>query len=104
EPEKEAVYRVIRERRDVRRFSRGEIPEDALSRILKAATQAPSVGFMQPWNFILVRDADLKRRVHEAFLVATREAKSTFDSVDQEKGRKYASLKLEGILEAPLNI
>lgn len=101
ENEKEAVYRVIKERRDVRRFKSDAIPPDVLGRILEAAMQAPSVGYMQPWNFILIQDLAVRRKVHEAFLRANEEAKSQFPG---ERGEKYASLKLEGILESGLNI
>lgn len=101
ESERDAVYRVIRERRDVRRFKSEPIPEDALQRILTAAMQAPSVGYSQPWNFILIRDLEVRRRVHGAFQKANEEAKGLFEG---ERGEKYASLKLEGILESALNI
>lgn len=101
EGEREAVYRVIRERRDVRRFKSDPIPEAALGRILTAAMQAPSVGYSQPWNFILVKDLDVRRKVHAAFQRANEEAKDLFAG---ERGEKYAALKLEGILESALNI
>jgi len=96
-----AVYKAIRLRRDVRRFVPGSIPDDALDRILRAAAHAPSVGYMQPWNFILIRDAAVRRAVHEAFLRANAEARQMFAAERQEL---YASLKLEGILESDLNI
>jgi 5,6-dimethylbenzimidazole synthase len=101
EKERETVYRVIRERRDVRRFKSDPLPENLLGRILTAAMQAPSVGYSQPWNFILVKDMDLRRKVHGAFLRANEEAKKMFPG---ERGEKYASLKLEGILDSALNI
>jgi 5,6-dimethylbenzimidazole synthase len=101
EKERETVYRVIRERRDVRRFKSDPLPESLLGRILTAAMQAPSVGYSQPWNFILVKDMDLRRKVHGAFLRANEEAKAMFPG---ERGEKYASLKLEGILDSALNI
>ncbi len=60
--ERDAVYRCIETRRDVRgQFLPDPIPDDALARILKAAHHAPSVGFMQPWDFIVVRDREAKR-------------------------------------------
>ncbi len=101
EGEREAVYRVIRERRDVRRFKSDPIPEDVLGRILTAAMQAPSVGYSQPWNFILVKDLEVRRKVKEAFDRANGEARNRFEG---ERGEKYASLKLEGILDSALNI
>ena len=101
EQEREAVYRVIRERRDVRRFKSDPISDPILGRILTAAMQAPSVGYSQPWNFILVKDKATRGRIHEAFLRANEEAKKMFPG---ERGEKYASLKLEGILDSALNI
>ncbi len=101
ENEKDAIYRVIRERRDVRRFKSDPIPEEILRRILNAAMQAPSVGYMQPSNFILIDDKEVRKRVHASFLKANEEAKVLFPG---ERGEKYASLKLEGLLESALNI
>src|SRR5262245_4466010 len=95
------LYRAIFERRDVRRFRPDPIPSETLNRILEAAHHAPSVGFMQPWNFVLIQERGVRERVHAAFLRANDEAKQMFDG---ERGRLYSSLKLEGILEAPLNV
>lgn len=53
--EKAAVYKAIHTRRDVRsQFKADKIPNDILQQILKAAHAAPSVGFMQPWDFIII--------------------------------------------------
>jgi 5,6-dimethylbenzimidazole synthase len=99
--ERDALYKAIRQRRDVRRFVPGRIADDVLDRILRAAAQAPSVGYMQPWNFILIRDGAVRRAVHDAFLRANNEARQMFPAERQDL---YASLKLEGILESDLNI
>lgn len=100
--EREAVYHAIYSRRDVRsQFLPKPVPVDVLGRILHAAHHAPSVGFMQPWNFILVESSETKHRVHEAFERANREAAEKFAGERQEL---YRSLKLEGILEAPIGI
>lgn len=96
-----AIYEVIARRRDVRRFVPGVVADDVLQRILTAAAHAPSVGFMQPWNFILIRDPDVRRQVHAAFQRANDEARQLFHDERQEL---YASLKLEGILDSALNI
>jgi len=66
-------------------------------RILRAAHHAPSVGFMQPWDFIVISDAAVKRKVRDAFQTAHREAAEMFDD---DRQRAYRALKLEGILEA----
>jgi 5,6-dimethylbenzimidazole synthase len=99
--ERAAVYRVIRERRDVRSdFINTPISDEVLGRILLAAHQAPSVGFMQPWDFVLIRDISARKRVHT-------HVQSMKDAANIYKGKRkalYGALKLEGILEAPLNI
>ena len=100
--ERDALYKIIESRRDVRgQFTSDPIDEKALRRILGAAHHAPSVGFMQPWNFILIRATETKKLVKEAFLKANNKAVPLFP---EQKRELYASLKLEGILEAPLNI
>lgn len=59
EEERRGLYRAIYERRDVRSFFKpAEIPDDVLARLLDAAHHAPSVGLMQPWGFIVIRDRD----------------------------------------------
>ena len=100
--QRDAIYKVIFNRRDVRgEFKPDPIPEDVLLRILTAAHNAPSVGFMQPWDFIVVRDAEVKRKIKEGFTVAHQEAARLFEG---ERRRTYESLKLEGITEAPVGI
>jgi 5,6-dimethylbenzimidazole synthase len=98
----EAVYRCIFERRDIRaQFLPDPIPGDVLARILRAAHHAPSVGFMQPWDFVLVHDRGVRETIHGAFRRADDEAAQMFEG---ERRNTYRNLKLEGILEAPLGI
>ena len=100
--ERAAVYKAIYTRRDVRgEFLPEPVPAAVLSRILEAAHHAPSVGFMQPWDFIVVTDPEVKRRVKEGFQVAHEEATALFQG---ERRTLYQSLKLEGITDAPLGI
>jgi 5,6-dimethylbenzimidazole synthase len=100
--EREAVYRVIAERRDVRRgFVDRPLPEDVLHRLLAAAHRAPSVGLMQPSRFIVIRDVVVRRAVHETFEAANERAAASYTG---QQARHYATLKLEGILEAPQNL
>lgn len=100
--ERRAVYRAIYERRDIRsQFLHDEIPVDVLGRVLDAAHHGPSVGFMQPWDFIVIRDLELRRAVHACFLEANRGAAARYTG---ERRAVYEALKLEGILEAPVNL
>lgn len=100
--ERQALYDIIAARRDVRNeFEPNPVDPAALDRILRAAHAAPSVGFMQPWNFILIRDAVQKHAIHDAFTTANAEAAAMFSG---QKQSEYSKLKLEGITKAPLNI
>jgi len=100
--ERDGVYRAILCRRDTRgEFLPDPIPDAVLSRLLIAAHHAPSVGYMQPWSFVLVRDAAVRAQVHAAFRQAHAEAAAMFP---EDKREVYRALKLEGIMEAPLNI
>ncbi|MGI0035994.1 MAG: nitroreductase family protein, partial [Nitrososphaera sp.] len=102
--EKEGLYKAIFSRRDVRsHFVDREIPNDVLARILNAAHHAPSVGFSQPWNFILIKDAITRQHVKESFL-SERERSTAMLDGDRERQKKYSSLKLEGIMESAVNI
>lgn len=96
------VYEAIARRRDVRAgFRPAPLPEALVARLLAAAHQAPSVGFMQPWDFLLVRDAAVRRRVHRAFLAARRRESARMPPA---RRRAYRALKLEGLREAPLHL
>lgn len=100
--DRQAVYRAIETRRDVRdQFLPDALPDDLVGRLLRAAHSAPSVGFMQPWNFLLVRGEETRRAVHAAFLKANAEAVAMFSG---ERQAQYRALKLEGIMKAPLSI
>ena len=99
---RDAIYHAIFSRRDVRgQFLPTPVPDEVLSRILTAAHHAPSVGFMQPWNFLVVRSQDTKRRVHGAFAKAHAEAAGMFEG---DRRATYQKLKLEGIIESPVGI
>lgn len=100
--ERRGVYRAILTRRDTRgEFLPDPVPDEVLSRILIAGHHAPSVGFMQPWSFVVVKADEVRRKIHDAFLKAHEEAALMFPPDKQDF---YRGLKLEGIMEAPVNI
>ncbi|MGB3554363.1 MAG: 5,6-dimethylbenzimidazole synthase [Jannaschia sp.] len=100
--ERDAVYRAIHTRRDVRSQFRPDPIDDAvMQRLLLAAHHAPSVGLSQPWNFLLIRDAAQKARLHAAFTRANAAAAEMFPP---ERRALYSDIKLQGILEAPVNL
>jgi 5,6-dimethylbenzimidazole synthase len=90
-----AIYRVIRERRDMRHFRSDPIPEEILQRVLQAAHQAPSVGLMQPWRFIRITDSALRRQIH-ALVDAERHL--TADALGS-RDAQFMRLKVEGITD-----
>lgn len=93
--EREAVYRAIAERRDMRHFSNAPIEERTLWRLLRAAHRAPSVGLMQPWRLIRIVDRDLRRRIHE---LVEREREATAAALG-ERSDEFMRLKVQGVLE-----
>ena len=100
--EKKGFYKAIYSRRDVRsHFTSRSIKDDVLSRILNAAHHAPSVGFSQPWNFILIKDISTKKKIKDSF---EEEKNRSSKLVEEPKRTKYLSFKLEGILESPINL
>src|SRR5215831_5776189 len=102
ETERAAVYKAIMLRRDIRRhFESTPIPHDVLVRILSAAHHAGSVGFMQPWDFILIEDRDTRKKVLDSFIQERDRSAAFYEGARREL---YLSLKLEGILESALNI
>ena len=102
ESERRAVYRAIFERRDVRsQFLPTPIPEGVLTRILDAAHHAPSVGFMQPWDFVVIRDPGIRGEIHRNFEAAREAAAEVYVG---ERRARYDRLRLAGILDAPVNL
>ena len=100
--EKSGFYKAIFSRRDIRsKFTSQPIDDSILTRVLNAAHHAPSVGFSQPWNFILIKDQKTKQRIKESF---DEERLRSSQLVDEPKKSKYLSLKLEGILDSPVNV
>jgi len=99
--EKQAVYKAIYGRRDVRTFLSDEIPNETVYNILQAAHRGPSVGFMQPWNFILVSDTEVKNKLAWA---ADKERRALAIHYEGEKKEDFLELKIQGLKEAPLTI
>lgn len=102
EAERAAVYRAIRERRDVRAGFRPEpVPADVLTRVLEAAHQAPSVGYTQPWDFLVIDDPELRSRVRD---LARNERDTQGRSRPGARAHAFSGLKVEAVLESPLNV
>jgi 5,6-dimethylbenzimidazole synthase len=102
--EREGLYKAIYTRRDVRsNFIDRDIPDYILAQILKAAHHAPSVGYSQPWDFILIKDYANRLLVKNSF-INEREKSISLLKGDKERQKLYLRLKLEGIVESAINI
>lgn len=99
--ERAAVYKAILARRDIRVFLPDPVPEDVLGRILMAAHHAPSVGYMQPWNFILIREKQVLKQLQEEVERERVAASAHYQDLQKDY---YLRLKLEGLMQAPLTI
>ncbi|MFE2285828.1 nicotinate-nucleotide--dimethylbenzimidazole phosphoribosyltransferase [Streptomyces sp. NPDC059443] len=100
--EREAVLRVMRERRDIRKgFRTDPIPHEVLLRVLEAAHTAPSVGHSQPWDFVVIKSAETRRTMHE---LAERQREAYAKSLPKGRAKQFKELKIEAILDTPVNI
>ncbi|WP_405058144.1 5,6-dimethylbenzimidazole synthase [Kribbella sp. NBC_01505] len=100
--ERHVVHRVLAERRDVRRgFVDRPIPDDVLMRVLESAHRAPSVGLSQPWDFLLIREVGTRRKIHD---LASAQRDAFAASLPVERRKQFDGLKIEAILDTPLNI
>jgi nicotinate-nucleotide--dimethylbenzimidazole phosphoribosyltransferase len=100
--QRDAVYRVIAERRDVRQgFLAEPVPSDVLHRVLEAAHRAPSVGLSQPWDFIVITDREQRERI--AALARGHRDEFAAD-LPGARARAFDRLKIESILDTPVNI
>ncbi|MEV7469566.1 nicotinate-nucleotide--dimethylbenzimidazole phosphoribosyltransferase [Streptomyces kronopolitis] len=100
--ERAAVHRVMRERRDIRNGFRSDpIPNDVLLRVLEAAHTAPSVGHSQPWDFVVIRSAETREKMHQ---LAMQQREAYAKSLPKARAKQFRELKIEAILETPVNI
>lgn len=96
QPDREAVYRAIHERRDMRHFIGDAVAPEVMRRLIDAALHGPSVGFMQPWRIVRITCAQLRDRLHEA---VERERLLTADALG-ERRESFMKLKVEGLRES----
>ncbi|MFJ9012606.1 nicotinate-nucleotide--dimethylbenzimidazole phosphoribosyltransferase [Streptomyces canus] len=100
--EREAVLKVMRERRDIRNGFRSDpIPHEVLLRVLEAAHTAPSVGHSQPWDFVVIRSAETRGAMQD---LAQRQREAYAKSLPKGRAKQFKELKIEAILETPVNI
>ena len=101
EQERQVLEQVIQHRRTERgqNFLNKDISETVIERLIWAALKAPSVGFSQPWEFVIIRDASIKEEIKACFDIENEKAEKKFGS-----DSSYSQFRLEGITTTPLNI
>ena len=101
--DQQTLEALMLHRRDIRgnNFRHDPVSDECVSKLLQCASLAPSVGFSQPWEFVVIRDAQIKAKIAANFESENNKAAQAFKD---EKLRLYQTLKLEGIREAPVNI
>jgi len=93
-------YEVIRTRRSIRSYRPDAIPDDVLGRVLDAARVAPSGNNRQPWKFIIVKDAGLRRALaplcfEQAFIAeAPMVVVATGEDIKYNRGNYMGSLSM----------
>lgn len=100
-PDRDALWRILATRRDHRHFRPTLVPRETIERLLEVFAVAPSVGLSQPWHVTVVRDRAVREAVHEGFRAVRRAEAERFDGARREL---YDSLRLEGILQAPVGL
>ena len=93
------LHDLIAWRRDVRRFRTDAVPAGTFERLVEIASLAPSVGLSQPWRFVLVDEPRRRQAVRDNFAAANAEALASYAD---ERARLYATLKLAGLDQAPV--
>ena len=93
--------------RAIRRFKPDSIPDEDLHAALEAATKAPNGSNLQPWRFMVIRDADLKERFgklyHEAWWAKRRDQGIFPKDIPAGKGTIQSARRLAGeIAQAPV--
>ncbi|MEW1584358.1 5,6-dimethylbenzimidazole synthase [Micromonospora vinacea] len=96
------LYETIHRRRDVRaQFTGAPIPDETLNRILTAAHAAPSVGLSQPWDFILVRDPELRQAFHQH---VQRERDTFAATLEGVAAKRFSQIKIDGVRESTMSV
>ncbi len=100
--ERATLERLVRWRRDVRRFKRGDaVPEELIDRLLRLADLAPSVGNSQPWRIVNVRSAETRAAIVKNFEAARDRSAEAYAG---DQADLYNRLKLAGFDAAPMHL
>lgn len=88
-------------RRDVRRFKSDPVDPALVHELIELAARSPSVGYSQPWRFVLVESPHCRDAIRASFARANAQALENYAG---EQRQLYARLKLEGLKSAPVHL
>jgi 5,6-dimethylbenzimidazole synthase len=92
---------LLKWRRDVRHFRTDPVDSQLVEHLIALASLAPSVGYSQPWRFVLVESLQRRDSIRANFEECNRHA---LDAYAGDKAQLYAKLKLAGLREAPVHL
>lgn len=92
---------LLKWRRDVRHFRTDPVDPQLVEHLIALASLAPSVGYSQPWRFVLVESHERRDGIRASFEECNQQALSSYAG---EKAQLYARLKLAGLREAPVHL
>ena len=98
---REDFQQLLLWRRDVRHFLPTPVDPVLVENLLRQAMLAPSVGFSQPWRWVLVDQPARRAAILENFTAANASALQNYQG---EQAAEYGRLKLAGLREAPVHI
>lgn len=98
---RETLDTLLLWRRDVRRFATTPLEPGVVEHLIERACLAPSVGYSQPWRFVLAESSQVRSAIRASFLSCNREALAEYAG---ERARRYAELKLAGLDDAPVQL
>ena len=102
----EAFLDLVKKRRSIRGFKSDPVPDESVNKIIEAARHAPSGGNSQPWEFIVVKDREIKDRM--VAIVSEQEGYSRKVELTREKELRFPSLiapvREPGFRNAPVYI
>jgi nitroreductase len=65
------LSKAIKGRRSIRAFKQQDVPEETVEKLINAARHAPSAGNIQPWEFVIIRKLEIKKKLARAALNQT---------------------------------
>ncbi|HTC92550.1 MAG TPA: 5,6-dimethylbenzimidazole synthase [Terriglobales bacterium] len=92
---------LLKWRRDVRSFRRDPVDPQLVEHLIGLASLAPSVGYSQPWRFVLVESPERRESIRINFEQCNQQALNAYSG---EKAQLYAKLKLAGLRDAPVHV